>query len=369
MNIPNRNTGIHTYPSEGMIRTKKTSQIIRWYVLSLPVSRQGYYSGNPNKGLQIEIARRIRSGEPTFEYFAPSYVEVCEKEGILVNTHRPLLYNYVFVHASESEIFRIKQFQPQYNFLPRIQDSHGAYFPYISDDAMENLKWVARSYADILPVYMHGSEFPMKGDRIRVTKGQFKGVEANVVIRPGGGKKRIMVCVEHCMYVPLLSVESGQYEVLALNRDNRHVYTRMDNERLSNGLHAALQRHHSTKGVTEQDKHLAEEVLCQYENLQLDSDIMRSKLYAMLLPAYTILGRKEKQERLIATIQHIIPLLKAKQARALLAVTLYGCINTLRYHDLGHSLVDEWKEETNPKRNRSILVQRLADYDRWFGHE
>lgn len=110
MNIPNRNTGIHT-PFRRNDSYKKTSQIIRWYVLSLPVSRQGYYSGNPNKGLQIEIARRIRSGEPTFEYFAPSYVEVCEKEGILVNTHRPLLYNYVFVHASESEIFRIKQFQ------------------------------------------------------------------------------------------------------------------------------------------------------------------------------------------------------------------------------------------------------------------
>lgn len=355
--------------SAGTIHSKEAEQPIRWYVLTLPVSRKGYYSGNPGKGLQIELARRTRSGEPLFEYFAPSYVETREEDGKWISTNRPLLYNYLFVRASESEILRLKQFQPQYNFLPRIQDNRGAYFPYLSDEAMENLKWVARSYADKLPVFTSNSGTPMKGDRIRITEGQFKGVEAEVVIQPGGGRKTIMVCVENCMYIPLLSVEPGQYEIIALNSAKRHIYTRMDGERLPNGLHNALQRYHSANGITDEDKSLAREVLLQYENLQMESDIMRSKLYSILLPAYTILAEKEKQARLIETIHNIIPLLKSQQARALLWVTLYGCTNDSRYYDQAHTLINSWKEESTTKRNKQRLIRRVDEYDQWFGHK
>lgn len=114
------------------IRTRKNNHAVRWYVLVLPVSSKGYYRGNPAKGLQTELARRIRVGEQPFEYFAPSYVAVCEKKGELVRTQHPLLYNYVFVHASEAEIYRLKRFLPQYSFLPRVRDGRGGYYPYLS---------------------------------------------------------------------------------------------------------------------------------------------------------------------------------------------------------------------------------------------
>lgn len=98
------------------IRTRKNNHAVRWYVLVLPVSSKGYYRGNPAKGLQTELARRIRVGEQPFEYFAPSYVAVCEKKGELVRTQHPLLYNYVFVHASEAEIYRLKRFPSPIQF-------------------------------------------------------------------------------------------------------------------------------------------------------------------------------------------------------------------------------------------------------------
>ena len=233
------------------LRARKNSNAVRWYVLALPTSRKGHYQGNPARALQMELERRARSGEPVFEYFAPSYVEVRKQHGELVRTNHPLLYNYVFIHASEAEIYRMKRFLPQYNFLPRVREKDDAYYPYLSDEAMENLKWVAASYSDVLPVYTPGPERLMKGDRIRITEGQFKGVEASVIIQPGGGRKEVMVCVENCMYVPLLCVEPGQYEVIALNADNRHVYTRLNGDRLPAGLHEALKRYHSPEGVTE----------------------------------------------------------------------------------------------------------------------
>ena len=64
---------------------------------------------------------------------------------------RQLLYNYLFVHASECEIYRIKQRLPQYNLLPRVKDSKESYhYPYLTDKAMRDLQWIARSYACLL---------------------------------------------------------------------------------------------------------------------------------------------------------------------------------------------------------------------------
>lgn len=350
------------------LRARKNSNAVRWYVLALPTSRQGHYQGNPARALRMELERRTRNGEPVFEYFAPSYVEVRKQHGELVRTNHPLLYNYVFIHASEAEIYRMQRFLPQYNFLPRVREKDDAYYPYLSDEAMENLKWVAASYSDVLPVYTPGPERLMKGDRIRITEGQFKGVEASVIIQPGGGRKEVMVCVENCMYVPLLCVEPGQYEVIALNADNRHVYTRLNGDRLPAGLHKALKRYHSPEGVTDADRALASEVLQQYANLQLDSDVMRCKLYSMLLPAYAILGDREAFDQLLGTVRSILPLIRAEQSRSLLLVTLYGCTNCCLDYEQAHAAVDPWRGEQPLKKSKAQLLRRLDDYDCWLSH-
>ena len=182
---------------------------VRWYVLSLPACHKG-----PAKGLERELDRRVRLGEPTFDFFAPSFVEMHRREGRLVETHRPLLYNYVFIRSSVYEIFRLKRDFPLYNFLPSV-DGRGSY-PFVSDREMENLRWVARSYSDELPVYVPEAGYLRKGDRIRITDGRFKGVEASVVIQPGVGEREVMVCVDNWMWVPLLRVQPGEYEVISL---------------------------------------------------------------------------------------------------------------------------------------------------------
>lgn len=340
----------------------KNRNIARWYVLTLPACHKG-----PAVGLRREAKRRIRNGEPAIEYFAPSYVEVKQINGAFVQTQRPLLFNYVFIHASENELYRMKQVLPQYNFLPRIKDGNEEYFPYLSDAAMKNLQWVAQSFSDVVPVYTPEPERLMKGDRVRITEGRFKGAEACVVIQPGVGRKDIMVCVENWMWVPLLRVQPGQYEVIALNDAGKHVYTRLDNNRLLSGLHEALGRYYGT-GVTEEDRTLAADTLKQYGRLRMDSDVMRCKLYSLLLPAHTILGNHRERETFIGTLHAMLPLIKAEQSRALLLVTLYGCTDRCSYHDRAHEIVDQWRQEKNPKKFKQQLIRRLDDYDRWLGH-
>ena len=350
------------------IRNRRSQEAVRWYVLTLPTAVGGRDNIYSSKGLDAELSRRKRCGEPLFEYFAPSYVEARKVGGKMVNTRKPLLYNYVFIHASENEIFRLKRIMPLYNLLPRVSVGEHSYFPYLSDHEMETLRWMAESYSNELPVYVPDSGRLLKGDRVRITSGSFMGMEAEVVVQPGGGHKDVMVRILDCLWVPLFEVRAGEYELIELNTGGKHVYTHLDNDRLSEGLHDALGRYHASGVVVDEDARLAREVLRGYASLRGETDVIRCKLYSLLLPAYLLLGESDEFDRLRSTMRSMLPVVKAGQSRALLLVTLYGCTDSSLYQRMAHELVDPWMEEASPKRSKSVLIRRLRDYDRWFGH-
>ena len=340
-------------------------KVVRWYLMLYPYGRKGL-----TLGLERELERRKRGGEQPFEYFAPTYVEVKEVDGKLVTTKTPLLYNYFFVHASENEIFRIKRYQPQYNLPHRITNADGSYYyPYVQDHIIQDLRWIAQSYAGSIPLYLLDQTLLLKGDRIRITKGQFKGVEAHIVTRPRSAMKEIMVFVDNWMCVPLMNVQPSQYEVIALNDEEKQQESsrRLDNPRLSQNLHEALCRFHFGK-TTDEDRKLAADTLRQYATVEVDSAILRCKLYSFLLPACTILGNKKKLEGLLKLIQILLPKIKAEQSLALLMVTLYACTNHSVYYEKAHQLVDPWAKEGVLKKSKQLLIHRLADYDKCLGH-
>ena len=365
-----RRKGLASLPgesAESLAHRRADREATRWYVLTLPLAVGTRDSVSPARGLEAELERRRRRGERLFEYFAPSYVEVRRVDGRLVNTRRPLLFNYIFIHASENEIFRLKRDFPLYNLLPRVFEGDDYHYPYLSESEMANLRWVAASYADELPVYVPEPGRLRVGDRVRVTSGVLSGVEAEVVVRPGGGRKDLMVRVLDCLWVPLLTVRSGEYEVISLSRERGRVYESVDNDRIWTGLHEALGHYHSGE-LTEADRSLAREALDRYARLEPESDVMRCKVYALLLRAYRIAGDEDAFSRLLATTRGLLPSVKAEQARASLLVTLYGCTGSFVYQRDAHAIVDAWCREPSPKRVKRRLIDWLADYDRWFGH-
>ena len=76
----------------------------------------------------------------------------------------------------------------------------------------------------------------------------------------------------------------------------------------------------------------------------MDTDVMRCKLYAILLPAYTILGMEEEAAKLVGVMQTMLSR-QGGQSRALAVVTLYGCTDSSIYYHLAHEAVDPWKKE------------------------
>lgn len=333
---------------------------VRWYVLLLPYGHRG----SPSAGLQAELELRKRNGEKEFEYFAPSYMEVKSVRGKMTKTSRPLLFNYVFVHASEAEIYKMKRSTlHKYNFLPRVREDDRQYYPYLTDSAMENLRWVARAYDDVLPVYTPEPDKLMRGDRVRITDGQFMGIEATVMIQPGAGQKSVMVCVEDWLWVPLLHVKQGQYEVVALNESGKHIYTKLNNDRLFTKMHEAIMRHHSAEGVTDNDRRTAQEIINLFGSLEMPTPILRCKHYSLLLPAYLVLGRTEDINTLLHKADSVLSGIKAEQVAALLLVTMYGCTGDEPCRNKVKRVVDGWKAGGVTKKNKQKVIGYFDDYE------
>ncbi len=342
-------------------RRARNKTVRRWYLMIYPYGRKGLLLG-----LEREIARREKEGEPQIEYFAPIYVEAKESENRIIRTEKQLFYNYVFVHASENELFRMKKFEEQYNFPRRETSSDGEpYYPYVSDEVIQNLKWIAASYSGVIPVYMGDTSWLIKGDRIRITSGPLKGVEAHLFDNSRNNGQEIMVVVDKWLSVPLLHIKKGQYKVIGLN-DNESTDIVIKDSLLPR-LHEIL-CHRLSGGVSDEDMAFARGVVADFEKKEPSSDVMRCKLYAILLIAYTVLHIKDKQANLLGIISVILPAVKAEQSKALLLTILYGCTDSSMYYQHAHMIVDPWRTETPLKKSKRQLIQFLADYDRILGH-
>ncbi len=333
--------------------------------MSFPFGKKGL-----TVGLEQELGRRQRAGEPLFEYYAPMYTETKEVNGKLVTAQEPLLYNYFFIHTTEDDLFALKRHQPQYSVFRRIINSDGSgYFPYVQDATIRTLQWIARSYGGHIPLCLFDQTLLIKGDRIRIIKGQFKGIEAHLVSRPKSTESEIMVFVDNWMSVPLLNVQPAQYEVVSLNDSKekpKHNYG-LDTPQLHMNLHAALCRFHRGE-TTEEDTKLAKDIIQRFSDIEVETMILRCKLYSLLLPAHTILRNQEKANGILNMVEFMIPQVTAEQSLAMLMVTLYGCTDNVFYHEKAHAMIAPWMKENSPKKSKQQLIQRLTDYDRCLDH-
>ncbi len=337
----------------------------RWYIMFFPWGKSGL-----TVGLEQELKRRKAAAQKPFEYFAPTYVVMKEVDGKMVTSTENMLYNYFFVHASEDDLFEIKRHQPQYSVMrPEISKDGTRYYPYVSDNTIKVLQWVARSFGGRIPVCFIDQRLLIQGDRIRITKGRFKGTEAHLVTKPGSDRKDVMVYVDNWMCVPLMNVHPEQYTIIGLNDTHEPAKDSpsLDNVSLTQKLHEALCRFHRGE-TTECDTLLAERVCSEFTDFKAATSLQRCKQYSLLLPANTILGKTDKAHHILSLMQVLLEEIRSEQTIVSSLLTIYGCTDNAFDYEKAHEIIDAWAREEAPKKSRQRLIDRLADYDKCFGH-
>lgn len=339
------------------------------------------------EGLKREVQRRIRDCESPIEYFAPTFVEAVEVKGQLVNSEKLLLFNYFFVHASEEQIYRMKQFEPQYNFFRKRYDGEGVgCFPFVTEEVINSLRCIAEAYCGKLPVYIVDAPWLIKGDRVKITRGQFKGVEATLFENQQSGNKEIMVSLDDFAWVPILKLKPGDYELLELYNKNAAAFDLLTDKQLLD-LHAALMRKYLSlreSATTEviplnsdtviarecndrsnliEDKQLAEEIIKQFQGIAPNSDIKRSKMFTALLLSYKILDDEPRLTALMSTIKQMLPAVKAEHPRALLLLALYAVSSNEVYRNQFLEHTASWTKTGALKKNKQLLLEKFTELE------
>lgn len=350
MSRTNMNTleNLATY-STATNRNNRTA--VRWYVLTLPSCHRG-----SARGMEEELAWRRSHGEEEFEYFAPQYTDAAA--GGQETARRALYFNYVFVRASEADIMRIKSRRPLFNFLRRVTEADGSsHFPYLSDESMANLKLVAAAYSNRLPAYTPEPGMLRKGDRVRIVGGRFDGVEATLLRAPSSARDELAVCVDSWLWVPVVHIQPGHYEIVELSAEGKAKYAVLDNERTLGRLRSALVATLGHGAPEAADVALATETALRYGRLQPSSKVLRSKHAAMMLQAYAIAGDRLKLSEAAGHAESLLREVEAEQSRALLLASLYGA--TGRHREEALAAIEPWRAESNPKKNKRTLIDWL----------
>lgn len=168
------------------------------------------------------------------------------------------------------------------------------------------------------------------------------------------------------MWVLLLCVMLGEYEVIVLNDEDKYVYICLDNDCMLNGLYSVFQCYYSVEGVNEEDCFLVVRVLKEYGNFWMDMDVMCCKFYVILLLVYIILGMEEEVVKLVGVMQIMFFFVKVEQLCVFVVVIFYGCMDSSIYYYLVYEVVDLWKKEEKLKKSKQQLINWLVDYDWWL---
>lgn len=170
------------------------------------------------------------------------------------------------------------------------------------------------------------------------------------------------------MWVPPFKVRQSEHELIELNTKDKHVYTHLDNDHLSEGVYKTSGRCYLSSKSGKEDEPLVHEVLKGHASLHVETDMMCCKAYSLPFPAYKLLAQEREFERLHSTLRNIPPLVKTVSSRTLLLVTLYSCIDGSLHYRTAYELVDPWRDDPPSKRNRTLLTQHLHNYGIWPKH-
>ncbi len=336
--------------------------VVRWYILILP----GNHRGKPSAALEKELDRRKENGEKVYEFFAPTMVSVSANHR---RSSTPLLYNYIFIKASVKEILELKEVIPQYNFLRkrRYVDEYENSYPFLTDEEIETLRWVAKAYNDVLPVFSPDASFVTKGDKVRITTGNYEGIIAEVATVKGSKSPQVFIRLPEIFNVPLCNISPTDYEVIEINESDKSIYDRLNNDRYNNGLHKGLENRF-TATVTQEDRDLATEVVNYFKNLKSSKGALRTRKTVLLLKAYTVLGDEENRKSIMSEMIMLAQLTKSINLQMLIYTTIYGCTDSSIYYNKSHELLGKLTDDSKLRKSQVNLISHLKDYDRWFGN-
>lgn len=160
------------------------------------------------------------------ELFAPTFVALSDStSGQVKRVEKPLLYHYIFLRGSESDIKQLCLTRQGFSFvLDRDSRRHIT----LSDEAVEQFRIIARYFSGKLPCFPLQDINLEEGDKVQIVTGPCAGLTGTYISRKGSRSGNILVAVDAALAAVVYDVRADYVRVLEFSRNSRRVYDQLD---------------------------------------------------------------------------------------------------------------------------------------------
>lgn len=262
---------------------------IKWHVLN-------YIAPTPARRDKPEciVEQFNNSGENgNLELFAPTFVEMTQRDGKWTRKETPLLFHYVFVRGTEGDVKELCSRPNGFSLI--INHTGTTRYATVSDSDMESFKTIARFYGNMTIPCFSTEEIDLEeGDRVEVAVGPFAGLTGAYISRKGSRNGNILISVTGSLAAVVYDIKAEYVKVLQFARETKRVYDQI--ESFIPRLFAALRAWDCGELTTQ----IITPLIIfnrRMESVTLHNDKLDAKLRILLMTSAHILGDTEGEEK------------------------------------------------------------------------
>lgn len=333
----------------------KTGNTKQWYVLS---ARDGI-NDLERQFERLSLARTRRGDEPV-DYFMPTCVEMSTLFGRARMRRRKLLGNYIFVRDTFRNILEAKQVVESMWLLPHPDHKEGENeYMTIGDHEMEQLKAVARVYANELPCYPIGMVDLEEGDKVEIVGGDFDGVSGTLQCSQGRNGGKVLMDVGGLFIIATPDIHPQYIRILEFGKGNRHPYRQFE-AHLPRAVQALLHLYDTSSegGLTTSDLALMTVFTRRYELLKPSTVNLASQHATLMLMSHVALQNDLQATKWSERCREVLTKVKSDTQRAWQLAFMFAATREPKLHQDALSIVSTWTIAPND-RKRALVTTTL----------
>lgn len=322
--------------------------LVQWYVMIAFKKEK-----TAKEDLEAENREREKNKKSKLDFFIPMYFELKGSDTNRKRKKCPLIPNYVFIHASLSEIYAYKQTTSYLKFHRPVREDGQRRYTTVPDRQMHDFMQVARHYEEDICYYGPGEMDLIKGDRVRIIGGEFDGIEGILLCTQGKRGDRVLIEIPGVMSVSTCSIAPGLIEILSYSTDARHLYN--DLKAFFGTSRKALLAMLRGEPLSEQTEIKLRGFIRRMANMQADTHYTEHTLHLILLMAYKAMGEEERCQPHLQWCGQSLSRLASDAKRAHSFTYLYGCTGDARYNQQARRITDTWSLGKVTPKQKEIL--------------
>lgn len=255
------------------------------------------------------------------EFFLPTVHQVITKDGKEESKEKPLLFSYVFMRTDERKAVEFTAANTGITMLrDHVPGGHPGPYMIVPDREMESFIRAVGYYTDNIPFVSPTPDMMVKGDRVRILGGPFKGVEGLLESQQGKDGGRVIVRVADLVAIPTIEIDPSLIQILEFAPSGKHLYKKLDS--YDPRLRKAIDYRLDGRPIpTELSDHV-QIFIRRFSELKVYALNARVRFLCYLLLSYALQRNESRVHAIEQQLLQLQPTIKSSSSKTLLKRTL-----------------------------------------------